>query len=168
MPVLRVRFGLRVMMISIAVVAVLLSLGVDLVRRWRLVDFVSIRYIENEPLNNPTRVIAIDGARFVLEDGRVVLVDNGPDPFGMLSEDDLSLRMFLVEVETRADGSVGIYKKQPAWFCGTCLNSARPLIRIPIVTRSIPLNRKELIGAGRIVGGLQFSRATRDRRPAAR
>ena len=140
---------------------------IDQARRGRrLVDFEDIRYIKNEPLVNPTKVRAIDGARILedgyvqvivntriaLEDGRVVLIEDRPaERECELAVEDLSQREWFVEIQTEADGSAAVYTKEPAGFwCGNCLNRRASLIHIPIFARNVYLNRRVLVGTGRI------------------
>jgi hypothetical protein len=155
------------MMAVVALVAVLLAAGGDFARRrWRLIDLETVCYIENEPLASPTRVKAIDGARFILEDGREVRFDEDPAGMGLLSADDLSLQEFLVEVQADADDTARVYTKRRRFFCGTGMDLREPLFRVPVVTRTIHLNQKDLIGTGRIVEGAAVSSVGDRRTPA--
>jgi hypothetical protein len=138
-------------MVHVALAAVVFAVGIDLGRRWRLVQFETVRYVENEPLADPVRVVGIDGCLFVLEDGREVRFDADPDLSGVLSEDQSGRCRFPVDVEVEDGGSAKVYAKRRLWFCGNCSREAR--LCIPIATRTVPLNRRELIGAGRIAGG---------------
>jgi hypothetical protein len=143
----RVRFTVRALMAYVALAAVVLAVGIDLGRRWGLVEFETIRYVDDGPLAHPVRVVGIDGRLFVLEDGRVVRFNEDPDLGWVLREGDSGLS---VDVEFVDDGSVKVYAKETSWFCGN--QSRRAPIRIPIATRTILLNKKILVGTGRIVG----------------
>jgi hypothetical protein len=157
------------MMVMVALTGVLSAAVIDRARRGsRLIDLGYIRFVENEPLVNPTKVRAINGdlvfleggyvggidsARLVLEDGREVLIEEGPLLQAAAVLEDPSERNCVVEVQTDVDGTATVFKKQRRWFCGTCLYGSTPLIRIPLFPRTINLNSRVLVGTGRITRG---------------
>jgi hypothetical protein len=162
----RVRFTLRTTMVIVALVAVLLTVGIPLLEQQQLIEIVSVRYVDNEPLASRTRVIAIDGLTFVLEDGRLIVFDEESRQFDDLLLDVWDPQGFFVELEAGDSGSVRVYTKQPAvWFCGNTW-ARKPLIRIPIATQTILLNKKELLGTARIVACNADSPKSRQPSPA--
>ena len=102
------------------------------------------RVIENEPLDNPIKVLRVDGSRLHLSDSRIIET-KGPTVESLakaISESD-----FYVDVE--GSGSlITVHARQDGWICGTPW--AQP-IRVPIFPDTVYRNRRELIAVGEFV-----------------
>jgi hypothetical protein len=157
------------MMVIVALTGVLSAAVIDRARRGsRLIDLGYIRFVENEPLVNPTKVRAInrgriflddgyvharDWARIILEDGREVVINEGPLLQASLVLEDPSRGKCAVEVQTEADGSAKVHARERIWVCGSCLHRGPALVHIPLFPRTFYLNRKVLVGTGKIAEG---------------
>ena len=113
---------------------------------------VGFRYpyvVQDQPLNNPVKVLCVESNRLHLADSRVVEVDphSKQDITNQLAQSD-----FMIDVEDGADDEVVIYARQNGWICGTPW--AQP-IRIPIFRDTVYRNRRELITVGKIIIGEQ-------------
>jgi hypothetical protein len=158
MRVPRVRFTIRVMMGIVALTGVLLPACIDLIWRYRLVEFEYTCEVDNMPLLNPIAVVGINPGgsfvSFVLADGRVISIEDGLFQEGMLAWDQADSCKLLVDVESQPDGFTTIYKAEEPWYCGTCLLSRRtPWLRIPIFARVRNRRFRQLVGHGRVVVG---------------
>lgn len=116
------------------------------------IGIVGLRYprlINNNPLQAPIQVVAINGTKLDLADGRVVELES---PLLTSSEIQQSLQnsQMLVDVEA-ADPTfphdVTLYVKQRQFICGTPWAS---VIRIPLFPDNIDANRKWVLGFGNI------------------
>jgi len=123
-------------------------------RGYPIVDFGFDRVVVDEPLQNPRKVAEIEagcsvldegvrtsGVRIRLDDGRILEV---------VEDGRMTLSERVLDLQSGVDGRVVIFKNQPAWFCANCRPRA-PLIRIPLVPRTVYRNRKVQIGRGRIL-----------------
>ncbi|WP_146534829.1 hypothetical protein [Rubripirellula reticaptiva] len=113
-----------------------------------LVGVVGFHYpnvIENEPLNDPIKVLRVEGNHLHLADSRIIEIQNASDEAltKAIAESD-----FLVDVE--GSGSlVTVHARQDGWVCGTPW--AQP-IRIPLFADTVYRNRRDLIAIGEFVG----------------
>ena len=73
----RVRFSLQGLMVAVALLGVFLTWAIDRSRRgYPLVVFDSYRYVQDEPLKSPARLLAIkEDGNFLLEDGREIRLE---------------------------------------------------------------------------------------------
>jgi hypothetical protein len=150
----RVRCTVRRMMVAVALTGVVLAWAIDRARRgYPLVDFEYPHFIENEPLVNPTKLLAIEDWCLVLEDGRMVRIEDGPLLEGMIGFEDPSRVDCFLDMETGADGSVTVHTLKATWHCGNGNRFRRRLLplRIPVFPRTAYHNYRALVGTGVVV-----------------
>ena len=123
----------------IAYAAGVLALFFFLASFMGVVGFHYPHVIQDQPLNSPIKVIRIDGNRLILQDKRVIEVEDysNQDLTNQLAQSD-----FMIEIENGAANFVGVYARQNGWICGTPW--AQP-IRIPMFRDTVYRNRRELI-----------------------
>ena len=125
---------------ALLILTVLLLLGGSLTG---VVGFHYPSITQNEPLKNPQKVLSIHGAEIVLQNGRVVRIDDAD--ISQISN-KLSQAAFEIDLEGGDHGgAVGIYGRQNGWVCGTPW--AKP-IRIPLIRDRVYKNRRQLIALG--------------------
>jgi hypothetical protein len=107
-----------------------------------LVGFHYPRVIENEPLEDPHRVVRFEGSNLFLENGTIIALE----PFWTEPmAEQLKMASFEVDLERQNDGSCYVLARRNGWICGTPW--AQP-IRIPLIADTVYKNRRELIGVG--------------------
>jgi hypothetical protein len=97
--------------------------------------------LKDEPLNNPQKVVYIEGTNVTLESGKSVGIN-------FFRDSDLSnvLAQSGFEIDLEPDGKmVAVYARQDGWVCGTPW--AQP-IRIPLIEDTVYKNRRELVAVG--------------------
>ena len=171
----RMQFTIRQMIIGVAILSALVAWGIELARRSRLrFDFYDYRVADNEPFINSTELLGLEGNRVDLGGGRYLEVEAttwtySDDPAvcwlpGDLEplieglEDELagmraSGTAGVVDLQAAPDGRTLLYvrmRRQPR-HCGTRLGP--PPIRIPLFRRAVYLNRRLLIGIGKLKQG---------------
>lgn len=148
----RLRFSIRWLMIGVALSGGVMAWAADWVRKGNLlVGFEYVHEIENAPLVAPKKVVAIEKGCAVLEDGRAIRIDGGMIANEIIRLDFLIEGDGLVDVETRADGSVGVFKLSPVFGCGNCMRRRPSLVRIPIIPRDRYQKVRTLLGTGHVV-----------------
>ena len=103
-------------------------------------DFRYRRFIQDEPLKSPVKVVRVDGHRFVLEDGRTMEFKSRRP--GTLS-DMLSQSGFQIDLGPFRDGTYYVWARQDG---GIPHVRWRPALRIPLFKRTVYVNRREHIG----------------------
>jgi hypothetical protein len=156
--------------------------GVELTRWSRLrFNFYDDRVSSDEPLVNPTEFFGLQGNRVDLGSGRLLEVeattwrdrDYPAVPWtpgdldrliGGLEDELEKMRVGgtpgVVDLEPTPDGRTLLYVRKQAWRCGTGLG---PVIHIPLFRRKVYINRRLLIGIGRIVTHTAATRGKSDR-----
>jgi hypothetical protein len=105
------RFSLRTLLISTAVFALVIK-----TEGFGLIGFHYPRWIENEPLNNPIKVVRTSQSGLHLADGRIVALSCQSSDLN----DALKESCNLIELDTADDtGGAMIYAKRPFTKCGT-------------------------------------------------
>jgi hypothetical protein len=133
---------------AILVVAVLLIFCASMIG---MVGFHYPHVIQDEPLQNPQKVLRVEGPNIFLESGAIIALDH-VDASSISNKLDQSA--FRVDIEGAKGGPLAIWARQDGWICGTPW--AQP-IRIPLIRDTIYKNRRELIAVGSYVesGGQQ-------------
>jgi hypothetical protein len=166
----RMQFTIRQTIIGVALLSILMSWGLAHARRLRLrFDFYDYRMAADEPLVNPTAFLGLEGDRVRLAGGRILEVEAttwrdsnypavpwSPGDLKRLVtglEDELARMRIdgapgVVDLEAAPDGRTLVYVRKSSWTCGTCLGP--PPIHIPLFRRTVYLNRRLLIGIGRL------------------
>ena len=151
-----VRFTIRKMMGMVALTGFLLPSCFDLIWEYRIVDFETIRVVDNKPLHDPIRIMQIEpgesGSSLILADGRVIVLEDGPLLAGEVSWEEEHWPSALVDVEPEPGGFARVYMSQLHWYCNSSPRSRRtPWLRIPLFTRIRERRFRHLIGRGKIV-----------------
>jgi|GEM_PF-7102483 len=137
---------LKRLTIYLLFVACLLAIKTTLTRQgYVLVDFKNYKSIENEVLNSPIRIVKIENENILLQDNQKIRFTCD---YGKLSSHTLFLQL-----EAAPDGEVFVYTSGKHWYCGNAKREPTPLIRIPILPKTIPENYKVLAGKARFVEG---------------
>lgn len=148
----RVQFTVRWMVGAVVLTGLVLAGMRDLDRRgYPLVVLDDPRYVDHEPLVRPTRLLAIEADRLMLEDGRVVRIDEGPLLNGYFDFEDPSRRNSILDVETGAGGTVTVHTLQAHWSCGVWSRRRLLPLRIPLFPRTEYRNYRALVGTGTLV-----------------
>jgi hypothetical protein len=105
------RFSLHTLLIATAVFALIIK-----TEGFGLVGFHYPRWIDNEPLNNPVKVVSMTQKELHLEDGRIVAITWRPD----VLKDAIHESGDLIELATDNKSAEGmIYVKRRFTRCGT-------------------------------------------------
>jgi hypothetical protein len=117
------------------------------------VEFISIQWIDEEPLAHPTRLLKVEGNRLTLGDGRLVEVKDASRLATWMTVIDTSKEDLIVDVTTGLDDSVTIHMLQSLYTCGTASTPTPPsVIRIPTVGRKVYRMHRVRMATGRVVG----------------
>jgi hypothetical protein len=146
----RMRFTIRQVMVVTALVALVFAWMMERERRgYPLLAFEYKQDLGDEPFINPTKVKELVWPdRIVLEDGRVIVIEEGPVLEGDFSPESFKETEYLVDVTMGPDDSATVYLRKQRRVC-TSGPRRRP-IRIPIVPRAYYGNYRALFGKGRI------------------
>lgn len=163
------QFSIKRMLASIALLTIFMAWGLELSRRSGLhFDFNDYQVLTDEPLVNPTEFFGLEGNRVDLGAGHYLVVEAttwayedypavqwSPVIQEHLSEgleNELarmgrSTKPGIVDLQAAPDGRVFLYVRHQPWACGTRVGTH---IHIPMFRRRVYLNRRLLIGIGRI------------------
>jgi hypothetical protein len=104
-----------------------------------VLGFTYPRAVENNPLLNPVRVIAVSSNSFTVADGRSFSVDFDHALFSRA----VTNAGIQIELSDMGDGMFTVYTTERGWICGTPW--AR-MITIPVIPESVPINRRRYAG----------------------
>jgi hypothetical protein len=146
----RMRFTIQRVMVLTALVGVVFAWMKERERRgYPLLTIEYYQDLGDEPYINPTKVKELVlPDRITLEDGRVIVIEDGPLLQGYSWPGVLRESGNIVDITTGPDDSVMVYQRKRGRACMS--GPRRRPIRIPVIPRPYYGNYRALLGTGRI------------------
>jgi hypothetical protein len=120
-----------------------LAIAIFVLSHLGVVGFHYLRAVENDPLQDGTEVVAVQGDRIELADGRVFKPHGGVD-YGLRKAIRGSGGRIGVGVDK---GGVAIlYVRQRQFVCGTSM----PMITIPVIPADYPAYSSKAVAVGEV------------------
>jgi hypothetical protein len=111
--------------------------------RMRIIGLHYPNVVQNEPLQNPQKVLRIDGTNIFLQNGAILAIDS-EDPLELSNK--LVQSNFEIDIEGPKEELVAIFARQNGWICGTPW--AQPIC-IPLIKDKVYKNRRARIAIAR-------------------
>jgi hypothetical protein len=115
-------------------------IALPLLSALRIVGFRYPRVVENDPLIAPVKVLEVTDNKFVLADGRELVVDGLDERVGR----SLRESNFRVDLEPQGDSGFVVHVKERGRI-GIEELPTRSLVNIPLVPNDIPINHRKTL-----------------------